>query len=208
MPLDSHAKRLLDRLAATNPPSARSLSIGARRDALQHLLDFSGLREEVEQVENRTLPGPDAPLAVRVYTPTGAPRAPLPALVYFHGGGLVAGSLDSHDAICRSLTNASGCRLISVDYRLAPEHPFPGAIADGYAAAAWVARASSSAPVRASRTLRITFSISAAKSRSRPMTLSKQASRERWLSVPSRSSERGERRLIRQSGMAYSGPKA
>jgi acetyl esterase/lipase len=139
MPLDSHAKRLLDRLAATNPPSARSLSIGARRDALQHLLDFSGLREEVEQVENRTLPGPHAPLAVRVYTPTGAPRAPLPALVYFHGGGLVAGSLDSHDAICRSLTNASGCRLISVDYRLAPEHPFPGAIADGYAAAAWVA---------------------------------------------------------------------
>jgi len=139
MPLDSHAKRLLDRLAATNPPSARSLSIGARRDALQHLLDFSGLREEVEQVENRTLPGPDAPLAVRVYTPTGAPRAPLAALVYFHGGGLVAGSLDSHDAICRSLTNASGCRLISVDYRLAPEHPFPAAIADGYAAAAWVA---------------------------------------------------------------------
>jgi len=139
MPLDSHAKRLLDRLAATNPPSARSLSIGARRDALQHLLDFSGLREEVEQVENRTLPGPDAPLAVRVYTPTGAPRAPLPALVYFHGGGLVAGSLDSHDPICRSLTNASGCRLISVDYRLAPEHPFPAAIADGYAAAAWVA---------------------------------------------------------------------
>jgi acetyl esterase/lipase len=139
MPLDSHAKRLLDRLAATNPPSARSLTIGARRDALQHLLDFSGLREEVEQVENRTLPGPDAPLAVRVYTPTGAPRAPLAALVYFHGGGLVAGSLDSHDAICRSLTNASGCRLISVDYRLAPEHPFPAAIADGYAAAAWVA---------------------------------------------------------------------
>jgi len=139
MPLDPHAKRLLDRLAATNPPSARSLSIGERRDALQHLLAFSGLGEEVEHVENRTLPGPDAPLALRVYTPTGAPHAPLPALVYFHGGGLVAGSLDSHDAICRSLTNASGCRLISVDYRLAPEHPFPAAIADGYAAAAWVA---------------------------------------------------------------------
>ena len=139
MPLDPHAKRLLDRLAATNPPSARSLTIGARRDALQHLLDFSGLREEVEHVENRTLPGADAPLAVRVYTPTGAPHAALPALVYFHGGGLVAGSLDSHDPICRSLTNASGCRLISVDYRLAPEHPFPAAIADGCAAAAWVA---------------------------------------------------------------------
>src|SRR5213082_1491453 len=139
MPLDPHAKRLLERLAATNPPSARSLTIGARRSALQQLLAFAGLREEVECVENRTLPAREAPLPVRVYTPTGAPREPLPALIYFHGGGLVAGSLDSHDAICRSLTNASACRLISVDYRLAPEHPFPTALADGYAALAWVA---------------------------------------------------------------------
>ena len=107
MPLDPHAKRLLERLAATNPPSARSLTIGARRSALQQLLAFAGLREEVECVENRTLPAREAPLPVRVYTPTGAPREPLPALIYFHGGGLVAGSLDSHDAICRSLTNAS-----------------------------------------------------------------------------------------------------
>ena len=139
MPLDPHAKRLLERLAATNPPSARSLTIGERRSALQHLLAFSGLREEVAHVENRVLPGADGAMAVRLYTPSGVPREPLPALVYFHGGGLVAGSLDSHDAICRSLTNASGCRLISVDYRLAPEHPFPAALADGYAAATWVA---------------------------------------------------------------------
>jgi acetyl esterase/lipase len=63
----------------------------------------------------------------------------LPALVYFHGGGLVAGSLDTHDPVCRSLSSASGCVLFSVDYRLAPEHPFPAAISDGCHATQWIA---------------------------------------------------------------------
>src|SRR5438045_8232954 len=99
MPLDPHAKRLLERLAATNPPSARSLTISERRSALQDLLAFSGLREEVECVENRTLPAAEAPLAVRVYTPSGAPRTPLRALISFHSGARVAGRPDSHDPI-------------------------------------------------------------------------------------------------------------
>jgi len=63
---------------------------------------------------------------------------PGPALIYFHGGGLVAGTLDTHDPICRSLSNASGCMLLSVDYRLAPEYPYPAAIADGCHATEWV----------------------------------------------------------------------
>jgi acetyl esterase len=69
--------------------------------------------------------------------PTPLPEL-LPGLVYFHGGGLVAGSLDTHDPICRSLTAASGCRVLSVDYRLAPEHPFPAAIVDGCRATEWI----------------------------------------------------------------------
>jgi acetyl esterase len=139
MPLDPHAKRLLDRLAALNPPSALSLTVDERRSAVQHLLAFAGLREEVQSVETRMLPGACGALAARGYTPAGAVPAPLPGLLYFHGGGLVAGSLDSHDSICRSLANASGCRLISVDYRLAPEHPFPAALLDGVAALNWLA---------------------------------------------------------------------
>jgi acetyl esterase/lipase len=79
-------------------------------------------------------------LRLRVYTPLAATATELPGLVFFHGGGLVAGSLDSHDPICRSLSNASGCRLIAVDYRLAPEHPFPAAIGDAYAATCAIAR--------------------------------------------------------------------
>jgi acetyl esterase/lipase len=70
--------------------------------------------------------------------PIGTFAEQLPGLIYFHGGGLVAGSLDTHDSICRTLANETGCRLISVDYRLAPEHKFPAAVVDSYAASIWV----------------------------------------------------------------------
>lgn len=142
MPLDPHAKRLLERLAALNPPSARSLTVDERRSALEHLLNFAGAREEVARVEETLLAGAESELPARVYSPAGVTAAHLPGLIYFHGGGLVAGSLDSHDGICRSLANASGARVISVGYRLAPEHPFPAAVADGYAAASAVCAAS------------------------------------------------------------------
>jgi acetyl esterase len=138
MPIDPRAKRFLDTLAATHPPSALTLTVAERRSALHQLLSFSR-HEEVQRVENRSLPGPEGVLAVRVYTPAGAQSPLLPGLIYFHGGGLVAGSLDTHDAIGRSLANASGCRVVSVDYRLAPEHRFPAAIADGCAATIWIA---------------------------------------------------------------------
>jgi acetyl esterase len=140
MAIDPHAKRFLDKLAVLAPSSALALTVAERRSGLEHLLSFSGRPESVGQVENQTLPGPAGPVQVRIYTPAGLePAAVLPGLVYFHGGGLCAGSLDTHDAICRALANASGCRLLSIDYRLAPEHPFPAAIADGRAAGDWVA---------------------------------------------------------------------
>lgn len=141
MPLDARAKRFLDTLAAMNPPSALSLTVEERRAALAHLLSFSGRPAEVADVSERSLPGPAGALRVRIYTPvtdTTQDRL-LPGLMFFHGGGLVAGSLDSHDAICRALTQASGCRLLAVDYRLAPEHRFPAAVADGCAASEWIA---------------------------------------------------------------------
>jgi acetyl esterase len=140
MPLDPRAKRFLDTLAAMNPPGALSLSVAERRGALAHLLSFCGPPEEVGAVAQLTLPGPEGALALRTYEPRGArPGEPLPGLIYFHGGGLVAGSLDTHDPICRSLANASGCRVLSLDYRLAPEHPFPAALEDACGATAWIA---------------------------------------------------------------------
>jgi acetyl esterase len=139
MPLDPRAQRFLDRLAAMNPQSALALSVAERRAALAELLGFAGTHEPVECIEDRSVPGAESELTVRIYTPAQAQRAVLPGLVYFHGGGFVAGTLDSHDGICRSLANASACRLISVGYRLAPEHPFPAGIADGWAVMRWVA---------------------------------------------------------------------
>jgi acetyl esterase len=139
VPVDPRAQRFLDRLAALNPPSAGSLSVAERRAALAELMGFAGTREPVEHVEERSVPGAEGELRVRIYTPSAAPADLLPGLIYFHGGGLVAGTLDSHDGICRSLANASRCRLVSVDYRLAPEFPFPAGIEDGWAATGWIA---------------------------------------------------------------------
>lgn len=140
MPLDPRARRFLDTLAAADPKSALALTAGERRRGLAELLGFSAPPAAVGRIENRTMPGPAGELALRIYGPVAHdPAGMLPGLVYFHGGGLVAGSLDTHDGICRGLTRASGCRLVSVDYRLAPEHRFPAALDDALAASAWVA---------------------------------------------------------------------
>jgi len=140
MPLDPRARRFLDTLAAMNPPSALALSVAERRAGLAQLLGFFGAVDEVAAVDEFELPGPEGVLAVRAYTPSGAHIGErLPGMVYFHGGGLVAGTLDTHDPLCRALSNASGCRVLSVDYRLAPEHRFPAAVADGCAAIGWIA---------------------------------------------------------------------
>src|SRR5438067_1612128 len=79
-------------------------------------------------------------LATRIYAPRQSAAEELPGLVYFHGGAGVMGSLDTHDGICRLLANTSGCRVVSVAYRLAPEHRFPAAVEDAFAAVAWVAQ--------------------------------------------------------------------
>src|SRR6202042_550943 len=106
MPLDQRAKRFLDRLAALNPPNALSLSVAERRAALQHMLDFSCGHAAVGAVEDTRVPATGGPVRLRIYTPAEAPPGALGGLVYFHGGGLVAGTLESHEGICRSLCAA------------------------------------------------------------------------------------------------------
>jgi acetyl esterase len=134
MPLDPRVQRFLTILAAGNPPSVLEASVVQRRQALAELMKLSGAEIPVGRIEDRTIPGPGGVLRVRIYSPLAAADARLPGLVYFHGGGLVAGSIDTHDAIARALANAAECRVVSVDYRLAPEHPFPAAVVDALAA--------------------------------------------------------------------------
>ena len=92
--------------------------------------------EEVASVEDGTIPGPAGPVPVRTYRPKGADAESAPGVVYFHGGGWVICDLDTHDGGCRRLANETGAVVMSVDYRLAPEHKYPAAVDDAYAATA------------------------------------------------------------------------
>ncbi|HEY2684199.1 MAG TPA: alpha/beta hydrolase [Steroidobacteraceae bacterium] len=134
MPLDPRVQRFLTILAAGNPPPADQASVAERRAGLAALMSMGRRELPVGNVEERELNGPSSlSMRMRVYSPAGA-EATLPGLLYFHGGGLVAGTLDTHDAVARALANACACRLLAVDYRLAPEHPFPAALEDAAAA--------------------------------------------------------------------------
>jgi acetyl esterase len=138
MPLDSRVKRFLNLLAAGNPPDARQATIAERRTGLAALMKFAGPEVAVDSVDERTLPGPGGAVRMRLYSPVHAEI--LPGLIYFHGGGLVAGTLDTHDSIARALAHAGAVRVLSVDYRLAPEHPFPAALEDAMAAVRYISR--------------------------------------------------------------------
>jgi acetyl esterase len=93
----------------------------------------------VHAVDDRSVPGPDAEIPVRIYTPRPA-DVPFPVLVWLHGGGHVVGNLDSYDALCRRLALSADCLVVSVGYRLAPEHKFPAGVIDSFAALAWTAQ--------------------------------------------------------------------
>ena len=86
---------------------------------------------------DRRIPGPAGERTARLYLPDA--NGPVPTVVFFHGGGFVLGNIETHDWLCRHLTRVSDCGVLSVDYRLAPEHPFPAAVEDAYAAVGWAA---------------------------------------------------------------------
>src|SRR6185312_8607066 len=90
-------------------------------------------------------------IAMRMYTPVAGGAEPLPVLVYFHGGGFVIGDLETHDGLCRQFANEGGFRVIAVDYRRAPEHPFPAAVDDAFAALKWIETHASELGVDANR---------------------------------------------------------
>jgi acetyl esterase len=139
MPMDRRARRLLDMMAATGGGADASSSIADRRAGLVALATMADDVSTQATVEDREIPGPAGVLPIRLYAPIGAIDGALPGLVFFHGGGWVAGGLETHDGLCRRLCEAAGCRIIALDYRLAPEHPFPAALMDCLLAVNWVA---------------------------------------------------------------------
>jgi acetyl esterase len=136
MPLDPQAQQVMNQMAALGfPPPHMVTPEQARLNARARP---RAVGPEVAKVTDRMIPTPELQVPVRIYTPSG--NGPFPILVWFHGGGWVVGDLDMADATARHLTVGAECVVVSVDYRLAPETPFPGPAEDCYAATQWAAQ--------------------------------------------------------------------
>lgn len=142
--VDRQMAAVLTALQSLNPKSIQSLSAEEARnqptiaDAVINVLDRQGQSkapEPVGKIDDRSIPGPDGSIPIRVYTPNG--NGPFPIIVYYHGGGWVVATIDTYDASARALCNAANAIVVSVEYRKAPEHRFPAAHEDAYAAYEW-----------------------------------------------------------------------
>ncbi|MFT5421870.1 MAG: acetyl esterase [Candidatus Endobugula sp.] len=137
MPLDPQAKIFLDQVKTLANPSLHTLgAIKAREAFAERPALLAPEWVPMAAVVNRTIDTPDISIPVRIYTPIESTDL-LPVFIFYHGGGMVIGTLDSYDTLCRQLASQSGCIVVSVDYRLAPEHKFPAAVDDAFAALVW-----------------------------------------------------------------------
>lgn len=140
MAIDPDTLAVLDLIRLAGRPPFETLTPDEARQA--YMASRNVLQtppEDVAESRDGTVPGPLGPIGIRLYRPMGTAASDvLPALVYYHGGGWMLGDLDSHDVICRRFANATRCRVVSVDYRMAPEHVFPAAVDDCLAATKYV----------------------------------------------------------------------
>jgi acetyl esterase len=138
MALDPNVKQLLDQMVSIGAPPVHTLTVEQARASMDSMVALMGQGEEVGHVEDRTIDAGGQQLPVRIYRPVGVSTDAAPALVFYHGGGFVLGGLATHDRDCRALANRGQCVVIAVDYRLAPEHPFPAAADDAVAALEYI----------------------------------------------------------------------
>jgi len=138
--LHPQARGLLDLMVERGVPPTHTLTPTDARAFYRERRFFTQPdAPAVGEVRDLSADGPHGAIPLRLYRPMGAPPdAVSPVLVYYHGGGWVIGDLDTHDTLCRELTNAAGCAVVAVDYRMGPEHRFPAAVDDAVAATRWV----------------------------------------------------------------------
>ena len=135
--IDPEARAYLEQTASLGlPPLADQGAVKARRLNRLRAPSLAGELEEVALIKDGRLPGPGGQISYRLYSP--APDRTLPALLYVHGGGWVVGDLDTHDSVCRALARRAECVVLALDYRLAPENPFPAAVEDAWAGLNWL----------------------------------------------------------------------
>ena len=140
MALDPQVQILLDLAKKAALPEVWQLTPDQGREQYAMRVNKLKFNDTIFRAEDRRIQGPESDIALRIYTPRELKTGEkLPVLMWFHGGGFVIGSLDTHDSACRMLANQADCIVVSVDYRLAPEHKFPAAVDDCMAATKWVA---------------------------------------------------------------------
>ena len=149
MPLDPQVEGLLNQMAELGAPPLHQQSVEEARATSEGMVALAGEKAEVGSVRDIKIPVDDAEIAARVYTPEG--EGPHPAVVFFHGGGWVICSLDTHDNLARDICRAADAVVVSVDYRMAPEYRYPTAVHDSFAATKWVADNAASLNIDATR---------------------------------------------------------
>jgi len=143
MPLHPQVRAMLDQIEASGLPQLNELSpVDARKQA-KLMTELVGAGPEVARLDEFSIPTSAGKIAARRYVPVD----PAAVILWIHGGGWVICDLDTHDAMCRLLATESGCQVVAVDYRLAPEHPFPAPLEDSWDALRWVAEQASGQPV-------------------------------------------------------------
>ncbi len=139
MPLHPQAQELLDTLTSVPTPLNQMPPADARAAYDRFIAPRNYDRDPVDRVEDREIDGPSGTVSMRIFWPAGAPHGPLPIFIFYHGGGFVIGSVESREPQCRKIANDAACIVVAPRYRLAPEHKFPAAHDDAWAAAQWVA---------------------------------------------------------------------
>jgi acetyl esterase len=152
MSLDPILRGLLDQMAANPMPKLWEIPPASGREMYRGMASMLDPQDvPIGKVEDRKIPGLGGDIPIRIYTPVGQGGGALPAVMFYHGGGFVIGDLQTHDALCRQIANEAKARVIAVDYRLAPEHKFPAAADDCFAALKWVSDHASTIGVDANR---------------------------------------------------------
>jgi acetyl esterase len=142
MAVDGDLQNILDMIKEADRPPYRDVPVAEARQGYQAMVQLLDPEEEaIHRTEDRTIPGPAGEIPLRLYWPRELVKGEsLGVLIFLHGGGFVIGDLDTHDPLCRRLCNRGDCIVVSVEYRLAPEHPFPASGEDCIAAMQWCAQ--------------------------------------------------------------------
>jgi acetyl esterase len=153
MSLDPDCQKVHEIYAMAKRPPLETMTVAEAREGYRRGTTILGADPvDVGEVRDLAAEGPAGKIPLRLYRPNGVDaKTPLPALVFFHGGGWTIGDFDTHDAVCRHLCAESGAAVVAVDYRMAPEHRFPAAVDDAFAATKWVAANGGSLGIDASR---------------------------------------------------------